>query len=134
MARSMHGNRARDTKPELLVRSALHASGLRFRVDYRPSTTSRSRGDVVFTRLRLVVFVDGCFWHSCPAHATTPSSNVDYWGPKLARNRERDAEATALLQSEGWTVLRFWEHEAPEAVASVVTRRARRLRDGLAAP
>lgn len=128
VARSMRSNRARDTKPELLVRRALHARGLRFRVDYRPSLASRSRGDIVFTRLRLVVFIDGCFWHGCPEHATIPVSNVDYWIPKLARNRERDAQATEALQLAGWTVARYWEHEDVHEVTRAITNLVTSLR------
>lgn len=107
----MLGNRARDTKPELAVRRALHELGYRYRVDFRPTPASRSRADIVFTRRRIAVFLDGCFWHSCPEHATVPQANADYWIPKLRRNAERDQEVSALLKSLGWTVLRFWEHQ-----------------------
>jgi len=116
---SMLGNRSRDTEPELLVRRALHARGLRFRVDLRPEPGLRTRPDIVFTRRRVAVYIDGCFWHGCPEHATIPRSNTDYWVPKLARNIERDLEATASLTERGWTVLRFWTHEP---VTGVVER------------
>ena len=119
VARSMRGNRRRDTSPELAVRRILHARGLRYRVDYAPlPTMSRRRADIVFTRARLAVFVDGCFWHGCPEHATLPVRNADYWLPKLARNRERDAETDAALAAAGWRVVRVWEHEDPTAAAS----------------
>jgi DNA mismatch endonuclease (patch repair protein) len=116
----MLGNRARDTKPELAVRRLLHARGLRYRVDFRPSPQSRGRADIVFTRRKIAVFIDGCFWHGCPLHATHPKTNVDYWAPKLARNIERDVESTVRLRELGWTVLRFWEHEPPAAVAAAI--------------
>jgi DNA mismatch endonuclease (patch repair protein) len=116
----MLGNKARDTKPELAVRRLLHARGYRYRVDYRPIREVRSRADVAFTRRKIAVFIDGCFWHVCPIHATQPKANADYWGPKLARNVERDAETTVTLRAAGWTVLRYWEREAPADVAAAI--------------
>lgn len=112
----MRGNRRRDTSLELVVRRALHAAGFRYRVDYPPIAGLRSRADIVFTRLRIAVYLDGCFWHRCPQHGTTPRANADYWVPKLARNQERDAAATKVLTEAGWIVLRFWEHEEPASV------------------
>jgi DNA mismatch endonuclease (patch repair protein) len=67
-----------------------------------------------------VVFIDGCFWHGCPEHYVEPKAHADYWPTKIARNRERDADTTARLRAEGWTVLRFWEHQDPEVVVGVV--------------
>src|SRR4051812_10156477 len=108
---SMLGNKRTDTKPETALRSALHAAGLRFRKDLRIDVeAARPRPDIVFTRAKVAVFVDGCYWHSCPAHATTPTRNADYWTPKLARNVERDREQDAALRQAGWTVVRIWEH------------------------
>ena len=116
----MLGNRRRDTSPELAVRRALHAAGLRYRVDYPLEFDRRRRADVVFTRQKVAVFIDGCFWHGCPDHATTPKQNTDYWGPKLARNTARDIDTTRRLTEDGWTVLRFWEHEDPVDVAATI--------------
>ena len=116
----MQSNGRRDTRPELLVRSILHARGLRYRVDHRVVVESRSRADIAFTRQRIAVFIDGCFWHGCPDHLHVPKANAEYWVPKLARNAERDAEVTAVLTSLGWTVLRFWEHEDPEEAADEI--------------
>jgi len=116
----MLGNRARDTKPELAVRRLLHAHGYRYRVNFRPSAGLRRTADIVFTRRRIAVFIDGCFWHGCPLHGTSPRANAAYWGPKLARNMERDLETTAVLEAQGWLVLRFWEHEPPASVAAAV--------------
>lgn len=120
----MQRNRGRDTSPELAVRRLLHAAGLRYRVDFAP-LGGRRRADIVFTRKRIAVFIDGCFWHGCPIHATRPKANADYWGPKLDRNIERDLETTASLESAGWTVLRFWEHEAPTDVAETISKAVR---------
>ncbi|KJQ54398.1 Very short patch repair protein [Microbacterium sp. SA39] len=115
----MRGNRRRDTKPELAVRRLIHAAGLRYRVDFAP-IGGRSRADIVFTRARVAIYIDGCFWHGCPIHATYPKRNSDYWLPKLQRNVERDRETDARLQLAGWKVLRFWEHESPEDVAATI--------------
>jgi DNA mismatch endonuclease (patch repair protein) len=122
----MKGNRKRDTKPEVRLRSALHRSGLRFRKD-RTVTAGpvRVRADVVFPSARVIVFSDGCFWHACPDHGTSPKTNVDYWGPKLARNVERDGRIGRALAAAGWTVIRVWEHEAPEEAASRIAARVR---------
>lgn len=118
--RSMLGNRSRDTKPELAVRRLLHAHGLRYRVDIRPVAALARRADIVFTKRHIAVFIDGCFWHGCPVHGTSPKSNTGYWGPKLERNVERDADTTARLTEAGWSVLRYWEHEAPSDVAAAI--------------
>jgi DNA mismatch endonuclease, patch repair protein len=124
---TMSAIRRRDTKPEKELRSLLHALGLRFRVDHRIETRSgRVRPDVVFTRARLAIFVDGCFWHGCPEHSRKPQVNSGYWGPKLDRNRARDRENVAALEADGWTVFRFWEHDDMPAAADQVAAAARR--------
>ena len=113
VTRSMLGNKGVNTRPEIALRSAMHAYGLRFRVAL-PITTAhgrRVRPDAVFTRARLAVFVDGCFWHGCTAHGRTPRANADYWAPKLARNVERDRKQDQQLRAAGWAVVRVWEHE-----------------------
>jgi DNA mismatch endonuclease (patch repair protein) len=109
---AMRSNRRVDTKPEVALRSLLHRAGLRFRKDYRLDLPlARVRPDIVFTRVKVAVFVDGCFWHCCPEHAVSPKSNDWYWAPKLARNVERDRRADEALGSAGWHVVRIWEHE-----------------------
>lgn len=111
------------------MRSSLHRKGLRFRKDYSIRTrTLRVRPDVVFPRLRLAVFIDGCFWHGCPEHGNLPSTNEAYWGPKLARNQQRDTQVTQALKAEGWTVMRVWEHEPPQLVAERIQARVRLLK------
>jgi DNA mismatch endonuclease (patch repair protein) len=117
----MRRNRRRDTGPELALRRVLHQMGLRYRIDYAVRTPQRLvRPDVVFTRARLAVFVDGCFWHCCPVHGTAPRANTDYWAPKLARNVQRDRAVDEALVAAGWRVLRAWEHEDPHLVATRV--------------
>jgi DNA mismatch endonuclease (patch repair protein) len=118
----MRANRRTDTKPEMALRRALHGQGLRYRKDYRLDLDgARVRPDIAFTARRVAVFVDGCFWHACPEHGTKPASNTWYWGPKLARNVERDRAADAALVAAGWQVVRVWEHvPLAAAVAAVV--------------
>lgn len=115
--KKMRSNRRVDTKPEVSLRSLLHRSGLRFRKDYaiRLSTGKAVHPDIVFTKRKLAVFVDGCFWHSCPEHGTVPKSNQEYWIPKLKENVDRDEANERQLRADGWRVLRFWEHVNPKA-------------------
>ncbi|MHA7181614.1 very short patch repair endonuclease [Arthrobacter sp. MDB2-24] len=120
VARSMRANRGRDTSLELVVRRALHRRGFRYRVDYAPLKGLRSRADIVFTRVQIAVYLDGCFWHGCPSHGTTPTTNADYWIPKLEQNRRRDGKVTKLLGESGWTVLRFWEHDDPSMIVDKI--------------
>lgn len=117
----MRRNPRRDTGPELAVRSELHRRGLRFRKDLSLRVPGRVvRPDVVFTRARLAVFIDGCFWHRCPEHGNVPKANGAYWRPKLERNVVRDRVVDAALGGMGWRVVRVWEHEAPAVVADRV--------------
>lgn len=121
VSRRMRRNPRRDTKPEIALRSALHAEGLRFRKDLPIRTEDRVvRPDIVFTRARITVFVDGCFWHCCPLHGNSPQRNQGYWGPKLARNVARDNAVNRSLEADGWTVVRGWEHENPAEITSRV--------------
>jgi DNA mismatch endonuclease (patch repair protein) len=110
----MSAIRRRDTKPEKAIRSALHARGYRFRVDHRLNLDGvHARPDVVFTRRRVAVFVDGCFWHGCPEHGRRDSiKNPDYWHAKIQGNVVRDDRADRALSAAGWQVVRIWEHEA----------------------
>lgn len=120
-SRNMAAIRRRDTKPEVRLRSQLHRRGLRFRKDHPVRVNGRIvRPDVAFTKRRLAIFIDGCFWHSCPEHGRKPGVNQRYWSPKLEGNARRDREQTQALQENGWTVLRFWEHEDIEAVVEQI--------------
>jgi DNA mismatch endonuclease (patch repair protein) len=123
----MQANRRRDSKPELALRSALHRTGLRFRVDHPIRTPGRRpvRPDVVFPVRRVAVFVDGCFWHGCPTHGTQPTTNGSYWAQKIEANRHRDTSTTNTLEADGWTVLRFWEHDDPAEAAKRVAEAVR---------
>ena len=115
----MRRTRRRDTKPELALRSELHRLGLRYYVD-RAVTTSKKRADVIFPRVRVAVYVDGCFWHGCPTHGTLPQANHEWWASKLNANRSRDQRTNRELSEAGWVVLRFWEHDNPVAAARQV--------------
>lgn len=112
--------RRRDTRPEVAVRRLLHALGLRYRVAYAVPGQRRRTIDVAFTRQRVALFIDGCFWHGCPQHGTRPAANAEWWRTKIAANKARDADTSELLGEAGWVVLRFWEHEPPEVVADAV--------------
>lgn len=119
------GVRRSDTKPEIAVRSMLHRLGYRFRKDrylVLEDGKVRARPDIVFSKRKLAVFVDGCFWHLCPLHGRIPTSNSSYWVPKLEGNARRDQATTVALEAAGWTVLRFWEHMPPEAVVEQIVR------------
>jgi DNA mismatch endonuclease (patch repair protein) len=122
----MQGNRRSDTQPEVALRRLLHAQGFRYRKDHSLRANGvRVRADVVFTRQRLAVFVDGCFWHGCPDHCRMPGSNVAYWQAKIGRNRARDRRIDDALRGDGWRVLRFWEHVPVEEAAQAVTQALR---------
>lgn len=119
---TMRANRGRDTAPEVSLRAALHRSGARFRKDLRLDLPGgRTRPDIAFTRQRLAVFVDGCYWHGCTEHRSLPRSNPDFWAAKIDATRTRDRRQTAILREAGWKVLRVWEHEPlDEAVRRVL--------------
>lgn len=127
-ARIMASIRRTDTKPEIELRRLLHARGLRFRKDFRLDVPGgRARPDIVFTKRKVAVFHDSCFWHVCPQHGRQPASNEWYWAPKLQRNVERDREQDAILQAAGWLVIRIWGHDdLTEAVDRIKTAVARR--------
>jgi DNA mismatch endonuclease (patch repair protein) len=118
----MKGNRKRDTRPELAIRSELHRRGFRYRVDARPVPTLRCKADIVFRPKKVAVFVDGCFWHGCPDHGTKPKTNADYWHAKIGRNVERDRLNGLRLRDAGWTVIRVWEHDSPTEAAAAIVR------------
>ncbi|WP_306357405.1 MULTISPECIES: very short patch repair endonuclease [unclassified Nocardia] len=108
------------TAPEIALRRELHRRGARFFVDRAPMRGLRRRADIVFPRRKVAVYVDGCFWHSCPEHATSPKNNAEWWAEKLAGNVARDRDTDARLREAGWTVVRVWEHERAESAADLV--------------
>ena len=128
----MANTRQRDTPAEMGLRRELHRRGFRYRVDLPVPGVSRARPDIVFPRQKVAVFVDGCFWHSCPEHGTMPKKNREWWQAKLAANVERDRRHDEDLEAAGWTVVRVWEHEDVHEAADRVVRELERLRSELA--
>lgn len=124
--RRMESQRRRDTLPELALRQALHAAGYRYRVNFKVPGSSRRTMDIAFTRQRIAVFVDGCFWHGCPQHFTVPKTRPDFWTTKIAGNRQRDQETTQMLAAAGWAVVRYWEHQTSSAMFADLAGRLRR--------
>lgn len=113
----MRSNKGRDTKPEVALRSAVHALGLRYRVGARPLKEARRTADLVFTRAKVAVFLDGCFWHGCPEHHTVAVTNAKFWAEKVEGNRARDRDTDQRLAEAGWRSVRVWEHEDPAEAA-----------------
>jgi DNA mismatch endonuclease, patch repair protein len=128
----MSRQRRRDTEPELALRRLLHARGLRYRVAWRIPGMPRRTVDIAFPRSMVAVFVDGCFWHSCPIHKTSPTANSAWWATKLATNQGRDAATDAHLAELGWQVIRIWEHEDASDAADRIERmiRSASIREG----
>ena len=121
-SRRMAKVRQKGTDAEIALRSELYRRGLRYRVDYEVLKKPRRVADVAFPGLKIAVFVDGCFWHGCPKHATWPKQNAEFWRQKIEANRHRDAGTNSRLLDAGWTVLRFWEHESPIRAAETVAQ------------
>lgn len=115
-----------DTAPELDLRKELHRRGLRYRVQLHVPGNRRRRIDVAFTRAKVAVFVDGCYWHGCPEHGTNPTANNEWWQWKFARNKARDEDTNRHLRELGWTVIRVWEHEDPADAADRIEAAVRR--------
>jgi DNA mismatch endonuclease, patch repair protein len=116
----MVAQRRRDTNCEMAIRRLLHRKGLRYRVDYAATSQPRVRADIVFPKARIVVFVDGCFWHGCSTHRSVPRRNRSWWQKKIEYNQQRDERSNQLHEREGWKVFRFWEHDRPEDVATLL--------------
>ncbi len=134
-SRRLSKQQRRDTTPELAIRRSLHARGFRYFVDRRPVPELRTRADLVFVSDRVAVFVDGCFWHGCPDHATSPRNNADWWRAKLDANKQRDRRSTEALEAAGWAIVRIWEHEDPAEAAdriadTIYSRRRDRREEG----
>lgn len=116
----MRANKGRDTKPELALRSAVHALGMRYRVGLRPVPQVRRTADIVFTRAKVAVFLDGCFWHGCPQHHRPAQKHSEFWITKIEDNKARDIDTDSRLHEAGWQVIRIWEHEDPVAAARII--------------
>lgn len=131
----MRANRRVDTGPERLLRSELHARGLRFRKDHPvPMANCRPRPDIVFTAARLAVFVDGCFWHGCGLHRSLPKSNAEFWRRKIQGNQARDRRHDRALREAGWAVVRVWEHTSVDEAADLIERQLQRAQEAAHSP
>ncbi|MGW0024713.1 very short patch repair endonuclease [Rhodococcus sp. NPDC003383] len=125
-SRNMRAIRRTDTRPEVALRSQLHRLGYRFRKDHRLDLGDvKVRPDIVFTKRKVAVFVDGCFWHVCPIHGRRPSVNEWYWDPKLSKNVERDRRSNEALEKAGWAVVRIWEHETIDGAVNLIEQALR---------
>lgn len=126
-SRRMSLQKARNTAPEVSLRRQLRKLGLGYRIELSLPGMSRRRCDIAFIGAKVAVFVDGCFWHSCPVHATVPARNHDWWVEKLTTNVARDRATDQRLSEIGWLSIRVWEHEcmdtAAKAIAEVVRQR-----------
>lgn len=128
----MQRQRERSTSPELALRRALYRLGMRYRVNARVPSLKRTEADVLFTSAKVAVFVDGCFWHRCPLHATFPKHNADFWREKLEANAARDRRTDDRLAEIGWLSMRFWEHEDQRVAALQVRSQVLSRRSGQA--
>jgi len=124
----MMAQRTKSTGAELALRAELHRRNLRYRLQQQPVPGLRRTADLIFRPSRVVVMVDGCFWHCCPVHGTMPRANGDWWEAKLRRNVERDRETDSKLAESGWLVIRVWEHESPSEAANRVEQAVRSRR------
>ena len=127
-SRRMRRVRQKNTSAESALRSELHALGLRYRIHVPLLSKPRRVADIVFRGSHVAVFVDGCFWHGCPQHATWPKLNAEFWRAKILANKARDHDTNMRLRADGWKVVRVWAHEAPNKAASRIAKivRARR--------
>lgn len=119
-SKRMAATAGRNNRRERALRSELHRRGLRFRLHQRLLTNSRRTVDIVFSRSRVAVLLDGCFWHGCPTHGTWPKNNAAWWREKIEANTARDRDTDRRLTDAGWHVLRIWEHEPIEVAADLI--------------
>ena len=110
----------RDTAPELTLRKELHRRGLRYRVQLKVPGNQRRTIDVAFTRARLAVYIDGCFWHGCPEHFVTPKTRTEFWLQKIEGNRARDRDTDFRLKRMGLMPIRIWEHVDPGLASQII--------------
>jgi DNA mismatch endonuclease (patch repair protein) len=132
-SRRLQRVRQKDTSAETALRRELHALGLRYRLQVPILTKPRRVADITFVGPRVAVFVDGCFWHGCPKHATWPKQNAEFWQAKIVANQERDRDTDARLRAAGWQVVRVWAHEPPREAALQIAKIVReRKAEGVA--
>ncbi|MDO9053432.1 MAG: very short patch repair endonuclease [Gallionella sp.] len=120
-SRRMAKVRQKGTGSELAFRRELYRNGLRYRINFCVMKKPRRVADIAFPRLKIAIFIDGCFWHGCPEHATWPKQNAEFWRNKIETNRARDIDTDVRLDALGWKVVRMWEHESPVAAAESIS-------------
>jgi len=120
VSKAMRSMPEHSTGPEMIVRRLLFANGLRYRVQYPVPSASRRTIDIAFPGKKVAIFIDGCFWHGCTVHRNIPAHNHDWWKNKIEQNRSRDRDTDKKLCDAGWIILRYWEHDSAERIASEV--------------
>ena len=124
-SRIMASVKSRNTKStELRFIHILKDKGI---IGWRRNYCLTGKPDVVFPRLKIAVFIDGCFWHGCPNHCRMPSSNINYWNSKIEKNTIRDKTITKALKVKGWQVIRIWEHEIKSGKLYYKLRRIKKI-------
>ncbi|MHB1054039.1 MAG: very short patch repair endonuclease [Thiobacillus sp.] len=119
-SRRMARVRQKGTGAELAIRKELYRMGARYRVDFAVLKKPRRVADIAFPGLKIAVFVDGCFWHGCPEHASWPKQNAEFWRQKIETNRAHDMDTDSRLVALGWELIRVWEHESPACAAQKI--------------
>lgn len=120
-SRNMAAIKGKNTSPEVKIRKMLYHRGIR---GYRIHYPLPGKPDIVFTKQKVVIFIDGCYWHKCPQCFQEPQTNRDFWMEKINGNVKRDERVNQELIDSGWIVLRFWEHEIrkiPESVVDIIS-------------
>lgn len=124
----MKSVRRTGTKAELLLQQALDSMGFKYKVNASVIPNSTRKADIIFLKEKIVVFVDGCFWHGCPLHGTKAKANAEFWYLKIKANKRRDKDTNRKLEKEGWLVIRVWEHEDPKEAAAKIADLVREKR------
>ncbi|MDG4763619.1 very short patch repair endonuclease [Solwaraspora sp. WMMD406] len=124
----MRKQKSFDTELELSLRRKLYQRGLRYRVHSQAVPGTRRTIDIAFLSAKVAVFLDGCFWHGCPIHGTSPKANSKWWADKISENQRRDVDTNRRMENAGWLVVRVWGHQDLERAAAEVERIVRERR------
>lgn len=116
--KNMSAIKGKNTKPEIKIRKLLWENSIR---GYRIHYDLPGKPDITFTKYKIAIFIDGCYWHKCPECFREPKTNTEFWMKKINGNVERDQKITKELEDSGWTVLRFWEHEVRKDTENIIS-------------